>query len=119
MESQVPASPTAGQRPAATPILSNAYALQSIPADAHGQTEPGKNVLGKDGKRKIFRDAPTQRGVLAVALACLEGGEPFPSRGEIALALQTTPSAIGNAVHSLKKRGALVLKGARVWEVRQ
>jgi hypothetical protein len=63
--------------------------------------------------------AKTQRGILSIALECLEGGEPFPSRGVIALALQTTPSAIGAAVWSLKKRGALVIKGARVWEVRK
>ena len=121
MKSQVPDSPTAGQRPAATPIHPNAHVLHDPHASAHGKTVPGKNHSGMDGKRtfpRLRREVHTQRGIMAVAIACLEEGQDFPDFGLAALALGTTEAAVKIAAYTLGRRGFLVLRGKRILEVR-
>lgn len=54
MESQVPAVSTPGQRPSEMAILPNAHVLHNVTTGAHGQTPPGKNQRGKDGKRNLW-----------------------------------------------------------------
>lgn len=112
--SRVPASPAVGQRPSEKSSLVNAPVLHRCLAGAHTQTEPGKNYLGKAGKRKCSISSI----ILRIAASCLEGGFPFQDEGLIALAANTTPNAVRKAIGRLKMNWKLWIRDRFVWEVR-